>query len=1394
MQPTELLDLLQQAGRDPSRLIFEDELTGIHNRRFLHSYLEHKVHWTSGTDFPFSLLTLDLDHFKAVNDTHGHAAGDQLLTWVASVLKEVAGDTAMPVRFGGDEFMMLLPKTDREGAQEMATRVLQRVRERPFRLREVGGTVGVTLSIGTATAPADATAGRELMQAADTALYHAKQSGRNQAATAADVDPKKVFPRTALHRLLSSGIVGRDAELRAVSEALVALGGGRSQFLIFDGTAGMGKSTLLATIERNITGAEGFAVARVGCDQQEAFRPYYLATRILSALLNQREDKGAPVVQSLSSEEVAHLARIVPQVADAAPPAADGDESTRRERTFTTLARFVPLVVDGRPLVLIIDDLQLADEATLLLLRALLQSQKLPVLVCGAALEVVSRAAERETPPIERFCSAQAGELGIRRLKLGALNEEHITDYLRSVFPNLRLRDAFGEDLARITQGNPLFLGEIIRKLVADRKVTLVGREWVIEPLEEGYLPQSLADIVREKIAALDAETRGLLEQASTFGEGVPVSMLAGSAEVDENRVLEFLDRAEALGLVSLDFQRNEEVMRFLGKQVLDISYEAIDETRRQALHEHVGEYQEGLYQQRRLPSASLLAYHFKRAANEEKARRYEQVQRGYAQMVFDPAEAARYKIEEVEEEAQGEGRLAPESVALVPNVLRAFMTAVRSHQLYPPESKAIPQALEQLCDALEELFTKNAWLHLSQDRQVLLANGQRLELTEWSALAGSFLDLLDRFELQGLMFERGVTEAELSALLMTLVDTKPAAIAPGFWKRTVAERGLAHVHAHQVRYAKTVRVRAARLIDQEEELKPEELAVVPRILRALQTAAKKVKLYPPEAEVVTQAVEQLHAALQDALRRRQSLTLAGVQHALLANGVRVDTSGYETIASAVIDLLADAGLQSVTVYADVQTTEVAAFLGAFRDLPSGSDPRFWVDFVRREGLTGLAFNQRHYAVSVVQGLLRETAAGGEAATEADTDAVAVEQLSQEPVEALRQALPRFGKELLVKGEHALVRRLLRGVFDGFPDQDPAGRVRTVQACHALFHRLIFGLRHKYAELAAGSLVAAVAAETELQVLGELSELLHAMAGNAVLLGDHRLAARILLELRTRQRQMAELAGREAKNVAAALNGRLDAAALRLLDEDMRSGEPDRLERAAQVLGVLGVTAVPVLLSVIRQESNFHVRQLAAKLVAEAGPAGAEQIKRALATEVLVDPRTRLLEVIDAVTHDLRDELQHCLLDDSPKVRRAAFQLFERLRQDDLIDVILPLARHSDPWVVRAAIHALMVFHTPGGVHALAAILEGTKQASDAVLCCQALGQSDDAAAIDPLEGVLRARKFLVFGRRWGSEVRATAALALKQIPHPRAAEVLARYARDRDAWVRRLAQEVTAA
>jgi hypothetical protein len=252
---------------------------------------------------------------------------------VATVLREVSGEDGLPVRFGGDEFILLLPQLDGKKATEVAARMMQRIRDRPFRLREADVAVPVTFSIGVATAPGDATDARGLLQAADTALYHAKHSGRDQATAAAGVDPTKVFPKTALHRLLVSGIAGRDTELRVVSEALVGLGRGQSHFLLFESPAGLGKTTLLDTIGRNLA-TESFVIARVAGDPHEGYRPYSLATRILTSLLDQLPDKGAAAVQGLPATEVAHLALIAPRVGGATAAAPAAEDSVRRQRTF----------------------------------------------------------------------------------------------------------------------------------------------------------------------------------------------------------------------------------------------------------------------------------------------------------------------------------------------------------------------------------------------------------------------------------------------------------------------------------------------------------------------------------------------------------------------------------------------------------------------------------------------------------------------------------------------------------------------------------------------------------------------------------------------------------------------------------------------------------------------------------------------------------------------------------------------------------------------------------------------------------------------------------------------------------------------------------------------------
>ena len=1394
MQYGELIEFLENVGKDPSRLIFEDELTGIHNRRFLLSYLEHKVRWDSYDDFPLALLVIDLDQFKEVNDAHGHDTGDQVLIWMATTLQEIIGDQGMPIRFGGDEFAVLLPRTGQTRAREMAARILQRTRDRTFRLRDSGATLPITLSIGVASAPTDATSSRELFHAADSALYHAKQSGRDQAASASEVDPEKVFSKTALHRLSATGIVGREEEMAAVSQGLERLSTGQSHLIIFDAAPGMGKTTFLEAVRHNLVGDDSFWVSMVTGDPQEAYRPYYLISRILIALLNQRDDKGTEILQELPSEEATHLSHVLPQLRGSEALRSDRDIGAQRQGIFATLARFLPRIVD-RPLVLLIDDLQLADEATLLLLRVLFQRQELKLLVCGSSLKSMSLGHSGDDAPLDRFCSAHEKELGIQRVELSALSEGGILEYLHSVFPILKTPEAFESDLARITQGNPLFLGEIIRKLVADRRVSLTGQEWVIEPLEAGYLPDSLEEIVLEKIAALDEEGRKLLEHASTLGDGISLSVLAGSSDLDENKVLEFLDRAEALGLISLDFNVNDEVMKFLGKQVMEISYGGIEKDRREELHEGIGAYQEKLYHRRLLPSASMLAYHFKRSTNQEKARLYEQIQLDFSQTVFDPDEAANYTGEILEEDVETEKRLESESIHHVASVLRALMSAVRNIKLYPPESKAITEALDQVKAPIDKILESNEQLHLSQAQRVLLVNGQRLDITGFKALADSFLELLTWSELQGMAFRLSVTGAELRALLMTLGDLKPELIDHGFWANFSLQNGLQNIELRQMRYSRVRRrkgrVPGRRIISEEDALGHEELVALPNVLRALQGAAKNVRLYPMDSAPVTHSIERLHTALQGVLGSRDTLSLSGVDRSLMVNGARVDISGFEAVAESLLSLLDSVGLRSLTFFANIPVSELVAFADALRDPAACTeDPDYWDKLAKENALSSLAFNQSQYAVNVVRDLLSSVEVElDEEATPGDAVAEWSRKIASDSSEALRDALPRFGKEFLVRGEHKLLNRLLRRSFDDFHNLDVRSREKAVLSSRVLLEGLILGLQHKLTQLALDTLLTALEREDEPRVLQELATVLYSMAACSVLFADYQMASRILLSIKARQRQLRDEKSGGDQSLARLLDRTFDTTAQKLLEDDLKSGQPERHGKAALVVSSLGQPGIPLLVEVIKTEKDFRTRQLAASLLTEIGRGAATELKRALVTEVVAEQRFRVLEVIDAVTQDLRDELAYSLGDSSAKIRRAAFRLFERLSNDSYIELILPLCRDDDLGVAKGAIRTLAHLKSVAAVDSLVSLLGETSDAAMAVACCQALGEVGHSAAIDGLAKVLAQRKFLLLTRRWNAEVRAAAAMALKQISHPRATETLSQYASDRAIRVRQLAE-----
>lgn len=173
-QLNEANESLRMKNEELARLSITDQLTGLFNRRRLMEVLEAEVHRSKRHDHPFSILIMDVDHFKKFNDAYGHLAGDRVLADLGDVLRETTREIDTPARFGGEEFMAVLPETDLEAGVDVAERIRETLAARIFEGRRV------TLSIGAAQFPIHGDDAQRLIAAADAALYRAKDSGRNR--------------------------------------------------------------------------------------------------------------------------------------------------------------------------------------------------------------------------------------------------------------------------------------------------------------------------------------------------------------------------------------------------------------------------------------------------------------------------------------------------------------------------------------------------------------------------------------------------------------------------------------------------------------------------------------------------------------------------------------------------------------------------------------------------------------------------------------------------------------------------------------------------------------------------------------------------------------------------------------------------------------------------------------------------------------------------------------------------------------------------------------------------------------------------------------------------------------------------------------------------------------
>jgi diguanylate cyclase (GGDEF)-like protein len=166
-----------------NELTILDELTGLYNRREMKRLMDQELERFKRNGHPFSVIMLDIDHFKPVNDTYGHLTGDQVLKQLAILLKNRVRIIDQCARYGGEEFVIILPETSKERAAIVAESIREIVAQSRFNCNQECGNqvqIEISISLGVAELPSDGMCNQAILAAADRVLYKAKKRGRNQ--------------------------------------------------------------------------------------------------------------------------------------------------------------------------------------------------------------------------------------------------------------------------------------------------------------------------------------------------------------------------------------------------------------------------------------------------------------------------------------------------------------------------------------------------------------------------------------------------------------------------------------------------------------------------------------------------------------------------------------------------------------------------------------------------------------------------------------------------------------------------------------------------------------------------------------------------------------------------------------------------------------------------------------------------------------------------------------------------------------------------------------------------------------------------------------------------------------------------------------------------------------
>lgn len=468
-------------------LAYIDELTGLYNRRYLNVALIREVSKAREENKKLSLIMMDCDNLKDINDRYGHLNGDSVLIEIAAILKKEIGETGIVSRFAGDEFIVVLFGRESKEVLEIAGRLSRFISERKIELKSGRDYMGITISMGIAAYPDDADGASSLLDRADQTLYSAKRMGKNRISTISDLITEVQDRDLVANAFPCRKFVNRTKELEFLQKAYKDTGRGEKKLVCIEGEQGVGKTRLILEL---FNPGKIYPSFLIMCSKENIGKEYSAISDAFNGFLEPLEAKR--VLDAVNSLDEVHKTAVTAYIdkIKVLPVYYSKDKISSPEKLSEgdIIAGFVNLIrrLNVNVVPILVDDIAWIDRGSLEVIKKLLDKD-MPdsgVFIIGSISEDEMRVKDEQKTPFMQFLGEKHLQEITEAVELGPFTEDAVTEFIRVVFSGILIPKDIEKRMFEISQGIPFQLEGIIRRMFANKIVYAKGGRWILNEKE----------------------------------------------------------------------------------------------------------------------------------------------------------------------------------------------------------------------------------------------------------------------------------------------------------------------------------------------------------------------------------------------------------------------------------------------------------------------------------------------------------------------------------------------------------------------------------------------------------------------------------------------------------------------------------------------------------------------------------------------------------------------------------------------------------------------------------------------------------------------------------------------------------------------------------------------